>query len=594
MPRASVHVRILGTLLALVMVVSARQEVVRLDAPGFRQSNGILSLEWHAYIEQIRQNDSIPGISVGVVRVGEDKAPVMQLASWGRKTEEGDGHDMTPDTLFGIASCSKAFLSTSIGLLMDDYVYGRNVTPLPEGLKHLDWDTKVKDILPKELNWILNPIDGDDSAMRNAKIRDVLGHVSGLPASDFTYRPGDTAESVVRRMGKLRTAYELREKYSYNNQFYILGAYLIAHYANTTYSEFVSERIFSPLGMSSSTYIPSVAAASGKLSHTWHRNGRRIPFWFDDQLASFNGGAGGVISNPKDMVRWLAVWLNDGVDPVSGKTIFPKGVYDAVTTAQTVINGRPSAIYDSLIGYGMGWERWAAGGIDVVHHTGGIPGFTSIVAFSPSHNIGLVALVNTDEARAIFKILKKTFDDVLGTQLSQTADSLGESFRASAQAFMPSTKITPPSLDWNAYTGAYNSDDGYLPVTLCSSQSKSAHCQNVVSDFATIDNSTALATSLYSAYPAVWASHLRLQHFSGDVFNFTFTALFPHGYGQNASAFEAYETGSSSGWLEFKVDKAKGTVEGFSLVGDQNACAARARKTGGALPETADAWFAKV
>ena len=140
----------------------------------------------------------------------------------------------------------------------------------------------------------------------------------------------------------------------------------------------------------------------------------------------------------------------------------------------------------------------------------------------------------------------------------------------------------------------YTSDDGYLPVTLCSSESGSAHCQAVVSDFASLDNSTTVATSLYSVYPAVWASHMRLQHFSGDVFNFTFTALFPHGYGQNRSAFEAFETGSAGGWVEFQVDEAKRAIKGFSLVGDSNACAARARKTGGALFKTADAWFEKV
>ena len=172
---------------------------------------------------------------------------------------------------------------------------------------------------------------------------------------------------------------------------------------------------------------------------------------------------------------------------------------------------------------------------------------------------------------------------------------VSHSLRTSAHASTPQpAKITPPSLDWDAYTGRYNSDDGYLPVTLCSSQSNSAHCQTVVSDFATLDNSTTVATSLYSAYPAVWATHMRMQHFSGDVFNFTFTALFPHGYGRNRSAFEAFETGSAGGWVEFQVDEAGRTIKGFSLVGDSNACAARARKTGGLLSETADAWFEKV
>ena len=101
---------------------------------------------------------------------------------------------------------------------MDDYAHGRNMTPLPEGLKVFDWDTRVKDLLPKELNWSLKPIDGDDSATRNVKIKDIMAHLSGLPTNDLTFLPGDTTESMIRRMGKLRTAYELREKYSYNNQ----------------------------------------------------------------------------------------------------------------------------------------------------------------------------------------------------------------------------------------------------------------------------------------------------------------------------------------------------------------------------------------
>ena len=121
-------------------------------------------------------------------------------------------------TLFCLASCSKAFLATSVGLLIDDYANGKNVTPLPSGLKHFDWDTKLIDILPKELEWSLQDLGGDDWATREMTIADALGHVGGLPRHDHSYLPGDTSEDVVRRMRFLRTSYELREKWSYNNQ----------------------------------------------------------------------------------------------------------------------------------------------------------------------------------------------------------------------------------------------------------------------------------------------------------------------------------------------------------------------------------------
>ena len=105
-----------------------------------------------------------------------------------------------------------------MGLLIEDYATGRNVTPLPPGLSRFSWDTKVVDILPKELGWGLHDLAGDDWATRKASIADALGHVGGLPRHDHSYRPGDTSEDVVRRMRSLRTSYELREKWSYNNQ----------------------------------------------------------------------------------------------------------------------------------------------------------------------------------------------------------------------------------------------------------------------------------------------------------------------------------------------------------------------------------------
>lgn len=58
---------------------------------------------------------------------------------------------------------------------MDDFVQGRNVTSLPEGVVHFDWDTKLADLLPGE--WELQ----DEWASKNTNLRDALGHVSGLP-----------------------------------------------------------------------------------------------------------------------------------------------------------------------------------------------------------------------------------------------------------------------------------------------------------------------------------------------------------------------------------------------------------------------------
>ena len=62
-----------------------------------------------------------------------------------------------------------------MGLLIDDFAHGRNTTTLPAGVRELAWNTKMKDLLPKD--WALM----DQWATEKASLRDALSHVSGLP-----------------------------------------------------------------------------------------------------------------------------------------------------------------------------------------------------------------------------------------------------------------------------------------------------------------------------------------------------------------------------------------------------------------------------
>ena len=78
-------------------LVSATQQPFTTPTAKLRQSDSLLSPSFISFVDEIRKNGSIPGISIGVVRLGEDKEPVVQLAASGRKTEEGNGHDLTPD-----------------------------------------------------------------------------------------------------------------------------------------------------------------------------------------------------------------------------------------------------------------------------------------------------------------------------------------------------------------------------------------------------------------------------------------------------------------------------------------------------------------
>lgn len=152
-------------------------------------TNQVLNSNFSEYVNHLRELWDVKGIAMSVIL--PDGA--VELGAWGNRTE--DGEPMTPNvrpcfwiacsvsrswlhalqTLFGIASCSKAFLATSMGILFEDYAQGRNSTPLPSNLHSIDWDTKIKDVLPNE--WELQ----DEWATKKANFRDILSHSSGMP-----------------------------------------------------------------------------------------------------------------------------------------------------------------------------------------------------------------------------------------------------------------------------------------------------------------------------------------------------------------------------------------------------------------------------
>ena len=146
----------------------------------------------------------------------------------------------------------------------------------------------------------------------------------------------------------------------------MLGAYIVSHYANKTYADFVEERLFAPLGMASSTFSPALAHRSGLLTDTWTTSGRRIPFWARAETAELSAGHAGSISSAEDLVKWLAVLLNEGRDPATNETIVPRSVFQAATVAQHVMIGAGVEEFgSSIVGYGMGWRRSSTGSVEV-------------------------------------------------------------------------------------------------------------------------------------------------------------------------------------------------------------------------------------
>lgn len=90
---------------------------------------------------------------------------------------------------------------------------------------------------------------------------------------------------------------------------FITGTYILEKYSGLPFSEFMKVRIFEPLGMHATVASPD---AAHKLSQTWAKSGRRIPYWFTEEETKYLSGAGVLISSTRDMVSHFRQKLRAG------------------------------------------------------------------------------------------------------------------------------------------------------------------------------------------------------------------------------------------------------------------------------------------
>jgi len=182
-----------------------------------------------ALVENSLKEYEVPGLAIGIVVDGQ----VIYSKGFGYRDLEAK-KPVTPDTLFSIGSCTKAFTSFLAGTLID------------QGL--LEWDTQVLDVLPTFRLY-------DEYATRHMTLRDLLTHQSGMPRHDYMwYNSKLNRSQLMERLRYLEPASQLRERFHYNNLMYLTAGYLMEELSGKSWETLVSERIFTPLGMKKSNF----------------------------------------------------------------------------------------------------------------------------------------------------------------------------------------------------------------------------------------------------------------------------------------------------------------------------------------------------
>lgn len=359
----------------------------------------------------------------------------------------GESAPVNAQTLFDIASNSKLFTATAIGLLVEE---GK-----------LAWDAPVITYLPWFQLW-------DPYVTREVTIRDLLVHRSGLGlgAGDLLWWPTSNLDrkEVLRRLRFIRPATGFRSAYAYDNVLYLAAGEVIEAVSGQRWEDFVSARILRRLGMTTSTARLSATSGNQASAHAAVDGTVRPIVRFDSDTTD---PAAGIRSNADDMARWLIVQLARGT-LTDGSRLFSESTWQQLTTLVTPmpVDSVPPDFQGpkpEFYGYAPGLIVRDYRGHKLLTHGGSLPGFVSQVVMIPDANLGVAVLTNQESGVAFNAIAYHIIDGYLGAppvdwiEVGEkiVARQNAEAVQATARATSSRNATSRPSLPLSRYAGAY-------------------------------------------------------------------------------------------------------------------------------------------
>ena len=443
--------------------------------------------ELESYIEKARESFEVPGIAVGIYKNGR----IVMNQGFGVTSTESK-QKVDKETIFGIASCSKAFTTASLAILVD------------KGL--LNWSDKVIDYLPDFQVY-------DPYITKDLRIDDLVSHRSGLKTFDgdlLWYGSDYNRKEIVKRIRFRENEYSLRERYGYQNVMFIVAGEVIEKVSGKTWEDFVTEYIFNPLRMQSTSTTNSGFTEEMNIAYP-HVEGNPLEFINYDNC----GPAASINTSTTDLLKWVQLMLHKGI--YNGDTIFSSDQYYMLTQPHTLLKaGKAEDINEShFLTYGLGWFMYDYFGRKVIQHGGGLPGFHSKVVFIPEDNFGYVIIANqlSGLVEAVHKKILETHltdsnTDWVAKYLEYTKEREDKNIAKKKEKEAQRVQNTEPSLDLKEYVGNY-ADQMYGEAEI-----------------------TIIKNILHlKLLPTQKLFTANLNHWENDTFNFKFNDEFlPEGY----------------------------------------------------------------
>ncbi len=392
-------------------------------------------------MERILKERKAAGFAVAVIQ----KDKIIYAKGFGYRDYEKK-IPATPNTQFAIGSCTKAFTSLLIGLLDKE--------------AKIEYDKPVREYLPG-LKFFNNEMNNQIT------VRDIMCHRTGLPRHDYSWYLFNTnsRDSMMQRIQFQEPTAAIRQKWQYNNFMFLLQGMIAEKMSGKSWEQNIKEKIFTPLGMNSSTLTIKDLEKSAEPSLGYYLYKDSLIKKLDYYDINAMSPAGSINSSVNEMAKWVIMWINGG--KYNGKEIFPSPYLKEAMSSQMIIGAalpekeKPDIHFAN---YGFGWFMASYRGHYRVEHGGNIDGFSASTSFFPSDSIGIIVLTNQNGS-AIPSIVRNTIADRLLKE--KPIDWLGERNAADAKAKVAAKEAegkaesnkktgTKPSHNLKDYEGLYN------------------------------------------------------------------------------------------------------------------------------------------
>ena len=343
--------KITQIVIALLLVTGALAQAREGDATSARVDS---------VVEAQRKSQKIPGVSLAVCRDGR----IVKAAGYGLANVEWD-IPVTPETIFQTGSVGKQFTATAVMMLVE------------EGKLGLD-DKIVKFIPEAPATW--NDVTVRNLLTHTSGIADYGGEEDTMGKGVINFRKDYTEEELVQAFAKMPKDFPAGQKWSYSNTGYVLLGVIIHRVTGEFYGDFLQERIFEPLGMTSTRIISEADIVPHRSSGYRLVKGEwKNQEWVAPTLNTTADGA--LYTNVLDLAKWDAALYTT--------KLIKRSSLDAMWTPVKLTNGETYP-------YGFGWDLASKDGRRAVSHDGAWQGFTMSITRYLDERLTVIVMTNLD------------------------------------------------------------------------------------------------------------------------------------------------------------------------------------------------------